>query len=621
MISADSQVLGIVDAVKESLSLMPKSKRIRLLFVVLIQIFTAVLDLIGVLLISAVGVLSVQIIQGGSSVTGPLESVVNFMADRGFDLKQTTLILAVVAALFLVVKSIVSGLLARRVLLFLAAQQAQLSSTLLAKLINTSIIEIQQMSSLTTAFAIVQGATTAVVGILGSAAGIISETALLIIFGIALFVIDPLITIGAALFLIGIGLVLYKFLGNWSEEVGITIAKTTVIGNTYVQNTISTFRELRVLDRTGLYVRDIHSLLSSGARAQADSAFIGQIPKFVFDSALIVGAVALAGVLFMTSDATKAVSTLMLFLAAGGRVLPSIMRLQGSIVGIRASAGSSVATYAMAKLLRDAMTQQDDLRTNDELSSELYSRKRDFIPNVKFAGLNFSYPNSGQPALNDISFSIEPGTSLALVGATGAGKSTLADALLGVIDTDEGTVLIGGRHPREAVIRWPGGIAYVPQHVALIEGTVRDNVALALPREIVSDEAVWDALEKAHIAEFLKGQREGLDTFVGERGIRLSGGQRQRLGLARALFTQPQLLVLDEATSSLDAQTEMHISDVIHELHGETTLVVIAHRLATIRDFDQVAYLADGKLLCLGTFNEVRSNVPEFDGQAALLGL
>jgi len=210
---------------------------------------------------------------------------------------------------------------------------------------------------------------------------------------------------------------------------------------------------------------------------------------------------------------------------------------------------------------------------------------------------------------------------VALVGSTGAGKSTLTDVILGVLEPDEGSVLISGVPPRQAIERWPGAISYVPQQVALVFGSVRDNVALGLPREAVDDELVWEALERARIARFLRDSREGLDTMIGERGVRLSGGQRQRLGIARALYTRPLLLVLDEATSALDAETEQAIVSTLNDLEGEVTTITVAHRLATVRRADQLLYLRKGRIEARGTFEEVRSAVPDFDRQASLLGL
>ncbi len=172
--------------------------------------------------------------------------------------------------------------------------------------------------------------------------------------------------------------------------------------------------------------------------------------------------------------------------------------------------------------------------------------------------------------------------------------------MLGVLAPQPGTVLIGGVPPREAIDRWPGAISYVPQAVALVAGSVRENVALGLPSEAIDDELVWDALRRAHLDDFLIESREGLDTMIGERGFRLSGGQRQRLGIARALYTGPRLLVLDEATSALDAETEQAIIRTLTELEGKVTTITVAHRLATVRFADQVIYLEQGRVRSQG---------------------
>jgi len=216
---------------------------------------------------------------------------------------------------------------------------------------------------------------------------------------------------------------------------------------------------------------------------------------------------------------------------------------------------------------------------------------------------------------------VAAGASVALVGPTGAGKSTLADAILGVVKPAQGEVLIGGLPPLEAVSQWPGALAYVPQTVAIATGTIRQNVALGLPERAIDDDRVWEALKSARLDDFLKEAREGLDTIVGESGVRLSGGQRQRLGIARALYTRPRLMVLDEATSALDAETERAIVDTLQELEGEVTIVTIAHRLATVRHCDLVVYLEAGRVVAQGSFDEVIAAVPNFAQQAHLLGL
>ncbi len=186
---------------------------------------------------------------------------------------------------------------------------------------------------------------------------------------------------------------------------------------------------------------------------------------------------------------------------------------------------------------------------------------------------------------------------------------------------EEGWVRINGQGPAQAISQHIGSIAYVPQDVSLVHGTVRDNVCIGLAEGAVDDGRVWEALGRAHLAEFLDETRDGLDTRIGEHGVRLSGGQRQRLGMARALYTRPRLLVMDEATSALDAETEHAISETIKSLAGQVTTVTVAHRLATIRHSDLVLYLDSGRVTASGTLEEVRKRVPQFYRQAALLGM
>ena len=197
----------------------------------------------------------------------------------------------------------------------------------------------------------------------------------------------------------------------------------------------------------------------------------------------------------------------------------------------------------------------------------------------------------------------------------------MVDVLLGVLDPDSGSVRISGVTPLEAIAKWPGAIAYVPQDVLVTNGTIRENVALGYPLEAATDVLVNDAISIASLTDFVASLPEGLDTQLGERGAKISGGQRQRIGIARALFTKPKLLVLDEATSALDGGTEESISTDIHNLKGSTTVVLIAHRLSTVRDADLVLYMDKGEIVARGTFEEVRNSVPDFDRQAKLMGL
>jgi ABC-type multidrug transport system fused ATPase/permease subunit len=193
--------------------------------------------------------------------------------------------------------------------------------------------------------------------------------------------------------------------------------------------------------------------------------------------------------------------------------------------------------------------------------------------------------------------------------------------ILGIYRPTGGIITIAGRTPAESIAEWPGAIGYVPQEVVLRSGSIAANIASGFEVSDVSDELINDAIAIAQLEELVASLPEGASTEVGERGGRLSGGQRQRVGIARAMFTKPQLLVLDEATSSLDGQTESEISDAIQGLKGKVTLILIAHRLSTVKKADRIVYLEAGRVIAQGTFDEVRNEVPNFNIQAQLMGL
>jgi ABC-type multidrug transport system fused ATPase/permease subunit len=288
--------------------------------------------------------------------------------------------------------------------------------------------------------------------------------------------------------------------------------------------------------------------------------------------------------------------------------------LQQGSIAIKGGLGSAGPTFQLIESLRNAVI----IENNDDTLDTLHLG---FDSTVEIKNSELTYPQSSEPAVSNLSLSIPAGKSVALVGPSGAGKTTLVDILLGVLSPDKGTVLISGKEPLDAFAEWPGAVSYVPQDIVISSGTVRENIALGYPLETATDEMILSALKVAHLDEFVTQLPAGLDADVGEHGSKLSGGQRQRLGIARAMFTRPHLLVLDEATSALDGETEAAISDAIHELRGSTTVVMIAHRLSTVRNADIVVYLDKGRILAQGTFDEVREAVPDFDRQAKLMGL
>ena len=367
-------------------------------------------------------------------------------------------------------------------------------------------------------------------------------------------------------------------------------------------------------NRRDFYAREIGAFRFSLARTSAEMNFLPYISKYVIETSVILGALLIGAAQFLLQDAAHAVATLAIFLAAGTRIAPAVLRVQQGSVLIRGSMGQAKPTL---DLIESLGTAQLIVNIDDKVDIT----HEGFLAEISVENVSLTYPGKNTPAIKDISLNIPSGKSVAFVGPSGAGKTTIIDVFLGVLLPDVGSVRISGLPPQLTVAKWPGAVSYVPQDVVIAAGTIRENVALGYPLSEATDELVMSALRVAQLERFIASLPDGIDTQVGERGTKISGGQRQRLGIARAMFTRPHLLVLDEATSSLDGETEADISEAIHSLRGSTTILLIAHRLSTVRDADIVVYMDKGHVMAIGTFNEVRDAVSDFDRQAKLMGL
>jgi ABC-type multidrug transport system fused ATPase/permease subunit len=244
-----------------------------------------------------------------------------------------------------------------------------------------------------------------------------------------------------------------------------------------------------------------------------------------------------------------------------------------------------------------------------------------FHAKLEIEALTFKYKNGTEEVIKDLSLSLGKGKVLAIVGPSGSGKSTLADLILGALSPNSGRVRISGEAPLRAAEKWPGALSYVPQEVVIIQGTLRDNILLGYEKSEKYDAQILKCIERANLSDLLASLPQGLDSEVGDSGFQLSGGQKQRLGIARALFTNPSFLVLDEATSALDSQSEREISNSIRNLRDYSTIIIIAHRLSTVKDADAAIYLNNGHIEAMGNFDHLREKIQNFDEQAKLLGI
>ncbi len=611
--------MSIREAVSAALRLLDRRDQRLLVLATVIQIAVSLLDLLGVVLLGGVGALALSSVQG-QAPPRLIGQVVTALGLGAVSNAALVAILAGAAAFLLLAKSAISPYAMGRVLRFLANREALISARLTGELLFRPLTFVQQRSTQETSSALIRGPNRAVV-LLGHAVTLVAEFSLLTALAVTMLIVNPGLALGVIVFFAIVGAILHRVLGKHAELFGSSQRRLDIATNTAITEAVNVYREITVADRRALYVNRIRRQRGESATAAAGSLFVSILPKYVYEAALVVGAFMLGGILYATQPPPIAAGMFLMFLVAAARIMPSLSRLQNAALSIRSAAAIAAPTFSLANQLGNPLEGADPELEIEAIHRLTRGIHTNFTPRIELRGVTFTYPASAAPALRCIDLSVRAGQSVALVGRSGAGKSTLADVILGVVQPDAGLVAVGGLRPSDAVHRWPGGIAYVPQDVTLTDESVRANVAVGLPRESIDDEMVWDALERAHIADYVRSQPEGLDTRVRERGSRLSGGQRQRLGIARALFTQPRLLVLDEATSAMDAETEAAIAISLESLDHSVTKVIIAHRLSTITQVDSVCYLEAGRVLATGTFEEVCKQIPAFERQAALLNL
>lgn len=611
--------MNVRETIRASLNLLNRRDRRLLGAATVLQMATALLDFIGVALIGLAGTLSFSMVAGQT----PPAFVTRLASAIGLGTLSEGALLATFAAVaagFLLAKSIVSPLLLARVFRFLARREAAVSARLARELLARPLSFVQQRSTQETARALIRGVRNAIGIVLGQMVVGLSELALLAAMAIPLLLINPAVAVGAILFFGTLTWGTQRVLASRASRFGSQGSRVDdLLSLRTIQEALGAYREITVSDRRSYYVDRLKSLRDRSAEAAVGMRVIGMLPKYLSEVGLVLGALALAAVLFSTQPIPVAAGTFAVFLAAATRVVPALLRVQSSALAIRAAEGPAEPAFTLAE---DLGYQPNGRVDNHFATTALTTRnQQEFVPSIEVRNVGYTYSAEGCPALCDVSVTVSAGQTVALVGPSGAGKSTLADAILGVLQPTAGEVLVGGIASGEALSRWPGAVAYVPQTVMMIEASVRANVALGMPEDLVDDDAVWEALSRAQLADFLRTKPNGLDTPVGERGLRLSGGQRQRLGIARALLTRPRLLVLDEATSALDAETEHEITAVLDDLDEGVTVVIIAHRLSTVRHADLVVYLEGGCVVSTGTFNEVCVKVPALHRQAELMGL
>ncbi len=443
-----------------------------------------------------------------------------------------------------------------------------------------------------------------VLGTLGAAGAVLSE--LLVGAGIAavLLAASPEATLAAGVVL-GVLMVvllrgtrrLARRAGRGGHELQRELLQT-------LQNALGAIKEIKALGREGFFYRTYAEKQREALALGYLGVTLEAIPPVIVETVFVSGALLVVALLTLTSEVPdNGLPLLGLYAYAGFRIIPMANRLTWRLNEIRASAPAVEALYDDHRLVTG---ESWDDATDDAPPVELREA-------IALEDVSYTYPGSATAALQDLTLTIRRGESIGFVGATGAGKSTLADVVMGLLPPSAGRVTVDGVELDAARGRmWRRHVGYVPQSIFLLDDTLARNVALGIPERDVDLDRVRQALRVAQLDALVASLPDGIDTPLGERGVRLSGGERQRVGIARALYHDPDVLVFDEATSALDSATASAVAQAIRALQGRKTVLLIAHRLASVRECDRIALVAGGRLLDCAPFDELLARSDEF---------
>lgn len=412
---------------------------------------------------------------------------------------------------------------------------------------------------------------------------------------VLVLVVSPLISIGCGLLFLGMTLVITKVLkprlnaiGRKNQEIQSRIAKWRI-------QSIYGLKDVKVLHREEFFVRNYYESGAIGANVARNYAVMNNTPRLLIETFFIVAMLTFILVFALQGgDFTTLFSKLTAFAVAAVRVMPATNRINTYL---------SEIAYAQPCLdyLYENLTESMKLDVNGSVTGLSGGKAEEKPPltltdKISLDHISYTYPNTDKPIFTDAHMEVKKGQSVGIMGPSGAGKSTIVDILLGLLHVQEGTITCDGRNVFENYPSWLAKIGYIPQSIYLIDESIRDNIAFGIDADKIDDERIWEALEEAQLKQFVEELPEGLDTTIGDRGVRISGGQRQRLGIARALYYHPEILVFDEATSALDGDTETAVMEAINSFHGKKTMVIIAHRLNTIEKCDVIYKVENGKI-------------------------
>ncbi|MFX0537510.1 ABC transporter ATP-binding protein [Ornithinimicrobium sp. Y1847] len=594
----ESEFRADVRMLRQLFTLVPWRMRWRIILLVLASGVTAALDIIGI--VTMLPLMQILTTDGGlpSAVERWVVPVI------GTNDRSTILLaMALIVGSAFVVKNGVTVLLRYRCISITQEAASAAQSSLLSRYLSATYSSHRRRSKSTVLQAVTGGVPTGFGLLLGYISILIDGITVIFLFA-TLVILSPIASATAVVVFGGAAIMMSRVFKPWALRYAIRSLELNTQAWGYINPAVEGFRESRIFGKervfTGAYTQNRREI----ARLNSRTALLAETPKYVLEIVLILGVLLVALLLFSTRDEATAFGLLAVFAAASIRIIPCFNRLVATANSVRGARPSlRLVSEQLEELERDV-----DVRNSDPEGQMRGTLDSD----LQISDVGYRYPDSQINVLTGVTATIKRGSTVALVGASGAGKTTFADILAGLLYATEGSISVGGRNIADDPHGWRSRVAMVSQKVYVWEATLRDLITFADPVDEVDERHLDDVLRRSRLHDVVASLPEGLDTVIGESGSRLSGGQVQRVGIARALYADPQLLILDEATSALDNETEHEITRTIRDLHGKITVVVIAHRLSTVKDADEILFFSQGRLQSRGTMQELAASDPEF---------
>lgn len=609
--------------IKSSISIFFFKDKLRIILIVITQFLLGCIDLLAVVVIGLLSSIAVTGIQSEDAGTFQ-NKLLMLLHLKNLRFQTQVALLGSLAALLMVARTFSTVYVVKRNLRYLVNKTIQISSVLIDHVLRKDYLDLNKKTIQENTYLITDSVRNVSVGIIGTILNMSSDIILTAILIIGLTLTDPIMTI-SMFFVMGFVLVIMsKKMQRKAFNLGVEYRILTTNLRSKIAEAIRSYREILVKNRQDFYIQNINSLQQKMAKNGLETAFLPYLSKYVIETIVVLFAIFIAAYQFSVGTASHAIATLSMFLAASTRITPALLRIQQAFTILKLNIGTSHETLELINTLeiRNKFIHDEVISYKKrDFERNIFARDKKIVQelNVSFKNVGFKYPETDDYLFRNFTTSFNQGSLIGIVGPSGAGKTTLVDLMLGIILPTEGNVFIAGIPARQALSTFPGMMSYVTQDFYILDGTIRENLEMGFPPNTFTDQHLFNILDMASLGDFVRSNSQGLMALVRDNGTNLSGGQRQRLNLARSLVTLPRLLVLDEATSALDSKTEFEITSTVLKLKKNLSVVMIAHRLATLREFDKIIYVS--KEIEVGNFEELKEKNLEFREQARLLGL